>query len=189
MITYRLLRFSNDGAVAPPGNPSWVSYNFGSSPSSNGFTQDTDLGSPTLNLVVSGNPNQRRVEITPNGGQILYRTVASPGLDPLIGATGECVVSVSGSDERAGFEIGYLNGAVNWTATDVDVELHLPGGASPSQTVEATGLDNTGDTTFRLTIDAARAVRLYRDGALLLGPLTMPLIAKPSDSFMWWGEP
>jgi hypothetical protein len=200
MIDIRLLRYSNAGPFPPPNDPPgpWTSYNFGNNPDQNGFTE-TVVGASTSNKVIAGNPANRKVEINPQGGQTLFLTTQSPNLDPAIGVTGEIGLAVSNVTpvEYGGFEFRYLNGVVNWVCSHNMVEVHIPQGfTNPdftgpiinSQTVEVTSLNNTAQTVFRITINGSRAFNFYRAGALLIGPLNLPFIQKPSQTFMWWGE-
>lgn len=206
MIDIRLLRFSNAGPFPPPQDPPgpWTEYNFANSPAGNGFTELPDA-SAVVTLVTSGNPSSRRVEIAPNGGNKVFLTTDSPNLDPAVGVTGEIGVAVSSPSEYAGFEVRYLNGVVNWICSANLVEVNIPGGFPnadftgtpvPSQVFDTSDdpPDNTAQTTFRLTINSNRDVRLYRNGALLFGTgsptgtLLLPYLQRPSQTFMFWGE-
>lgn len=198
MIDIRELRYSNAGPFPPPQNPpgSWTEYNFSNTPDQNGFTEQPDTNA-VVNIVSTGPQADRRVEITPNGGNKVFITTDSPNLDPSVGATGEISVAVSAPNEFSGFEIRYLNGVINWVCSSEITEINIPGGfpnpdftGTPiaSQVQDVSGQNNTNQIVFRITVDSSRDVMLYRNGVLLFGPLNLPYIQKPSQTFMWWGE-
>lgn len=170
-------------------DPNWTAeYNYGNTPEANGFSR-TLYNTPIVTEIISGNPSNRRVEIDSDNGDAVFLTSNIPAFDPTVGATGEVEVSCNGSGD-VGFEITMLDMAVGINIWETFIELYHPVGddGTPGWTEQALGLDNSVLTLVRVVIDGSRNVSLYRNGSLILGPVVAPIISKPFQRFLWWGE-
>ena len=177
-------------------DPAWTEdYNINNSPEENGFTRIL-TGSPTILEQTTGNPNDRRLEITSDNGEAVFTTSSVPSLDMTVGATLEAVGLVSGVGD-AGFELTFLDLAILVNVMENSVNLSIPpgtdapGGAGnfvDGQEIVIATAPNNVKTTWRVTIDSARDWRVYRDVVLVAGPIATHFIVKPFQRILFWGE-
>lgn len=165
-------------------DPNWtVAYNFGNTPEANGFTRFIHPPEPLVTLVTSGSPANRRIEVdTSAGGDISFLTSNVPNLNEAIGMTAEATVHVSGPGD-VGFEATFLNFPV---AINIFVDrVFLERLGEPA--IEVLTPSNAADIIWRVTYDGTN-IRVYRAGALVIGPVAPVLYSKPSQQFQFWVE-
>lgn len=166
-------------------DPVWTAeYDFSSTPEANGFTRVL-YNTPTLTLVTSGSPANRRVEVNSDQGSVVFVTSSIPSFDDSVGATGEAGLAVSGTGD-AGFEMTFLNRAMLIQIFQSSLLVTLAGDTGEQNYEFVTG-DNTANTLWRATYQSGQ-LRVYRAGVLVAGPLTVPVAIKPFQRFLWWGE-
>ncbi len=167
--------------------PTWSSqYDFGLTPEENGFTRISyGPSGATVTLTTIGNTSNRKVTLTetnPSDG-VSFVINNVPNLNPSVGFTAEMICAVLG-DGDAGVELRYSDGAIGLNIFQTRVLLTIPG----SNEIVVDTVDNSVDTLWRLTCNASREIRVYRDGIQVTGPHIMPASSFPQASYQWWGE-
>ena len=169
-------------------DPAWTQqYAFNQTPEANGFTR-TLYNSPVVTEVTSGNPANRRVEIDSTNGDAVFTTSAVPSLDSSVGATAELQVAVTGAaDGDAGVELTFLDRAVLIMVFPDKISIEVAQDAGAFSQEFATASNGT-DTLVRVTFDNTKALRVYRAGVLLAGPISTTTAVKPFQRVLWWAE-
>lgn len=169
-------------------DPVWTQqYAFNQSPEGNGFTRQL-YNSPVVNEVTGGNPANRRVEIDSTNGDAVFLTSAVPSLDSTVGATIEMTVAVSGNENgNAGFELTFLDRAVLVMIFPNKIGLTVAQDVGQFDQEIATA-SNAADTEIRVTFDATKALRVYRNDVLIAGPISTQTAVKPFQRVLWWCE-
>jgi hypothetical protein len=169
-------------------DPAWTQqYQFNQSPEGNGFTRRL-YRTPIVTEVTGGNPANRRVEIDSTNGDAVFITSAVPSLDSSVGATAEMVVNVTGAaDGNAGVELSFLDRAVLLMVypNKIGISAAQEDGQIEQEVATAS---NAPDTEVRMTLDASKDLRIYRNDALILGPISTQTKTKPFQRVLWWGE-
>jgi hypothetical protein len=177
-------------------DPVWtMQYMMNQTPEGNGFTRAYDYPiAAAVNAVTGGSPANRRVEIDARAGNdcgIVFLTSTIPSLDFTKGATLETIVNVSGdANGDAGMELTFLSYAVLLMIHPNKACVYSPEGddGTPGFEVAVNTDSNNADLKWRITFDTDHNVRVYRDSALLIGPLAAPIVTKPFQRVLWWAE-
>ena len=169
-------------------DPAWTAqYNFAQTPEGNGFTRQLH-NDPIVTLIQGGNPANRRVDVDSTNGDAVFLTSQVPSLDSTIGATIEMTVAVSGAaDGNAGFELTFLDRAVLVMVFPNKIGLTVAQDAGQFDQ-EIPTASNSGDTEIRVTFDATKALRVYRNDVLIAGPISTQTAVKPFQRVLWWCE-
>lgn len=167
-------------------DPVWTSqYNTAQTPEGNGFSR-TLYNNPTVNIVSSGTPANRRVEIVSNSGACVFETASVPSIDSSIGVTAESLLSCNGTGD-AGFELTFLDRFCGINVFANKIILSLPDGSGGVTEQTFATAANTGDTLIRFTYSPDGTGRIYRAGALVTA-VALPELAKPNQRVLFWGE-
>jgi hypothetical protein len=197
-IQYRnFLRATNEGAFSPGNNPSnWqFDYNFNQDPTGNQFSEAELItgANPTANLIQGGPPANRGIDIIgedpPHRFNHIFQLNSAPQLNPSVGCTAEFELAVTAQSGyryvEGGVEFTYVNGAGSLSIASDWIGLSVPN-TDPSyyEVLE----DNTARATYRLTIDASRVCRVYKNGSLLITSEVMGNGLTNGLRFMFWGQ-
>lgn len=169
-------------------DPNWTAqYNFSQAPEANNFTAQIN-GSPIIQINSTGTPSARNLTIVSDNGDVVYTTSQVPSLDSSVGCTLEWTCSQSGTGD-AGMELTFLDMAFGLSIYLNEVRLTVIKTTAPFQDdyYQATAANNV-DTLWRITINGSRVFNLYRNGILVLGPITIPVAGRPFQRVLFWGE-
>lgn len=161
-------------------------YNWAQSPEGNSFTR-TYYGSPVVNEVTGGPPSGRKVEIDSTNGSAVFLTSQVPTLDPTVGTTTEMRVAVTGAGD-AGCEMTFLSRVVSLQVFANSVNLYAPQNVGDGVNITVPTASNGAATLFRFTFDPNSQARVYREGVLVIGPVTIGAVTQPFQRVLWYGE-
>lgn len=166
-------------------DPNWsVQYTTNQTPEQQGFTRKFNSGiEPSIVLVTGGNPSLRRIEVnTDNGGDVAFLTTNVPAFNSTVGFTAEMLVSVVGPGD-AGFEATFLDMFVGLNIFQNKAVLERLSLGS----IEVATPPNNVEVLWRATFDGSM-IRIYRAGALVIGPVTPAFSNPPFQQFQFWAE-
>ena len=168
-------------------DPVWTAqYNYSTTPELNGFTRIL-YKTPVVTEVRTGPTANRRVQINSASGDAVFLTSTVPALDPVLGATAEAVVNVTGPG-NAGFELTFLTKALLLQVYSSGIGLTVCDDVAGEQFYLRQTPFNNIDTKVRLTLDGSNNVNVYREGSGVVGPVPGGQCTKSFQRVLWWAE-
>jgi len=164
-------------------DPNWTSqYNFSTTPENNGFTRVLH-GSPDINLVMTGQTANRRIEIDSTSGSAVFLLSNVPSLNITQGATVESLVSVNGAGD-AGYELTFQGTFFGVQVYQNKITIVVNDGNGPQEFVTDS---NATDTIVRATVSPSSILNVYRNG-VLIATKAMPASSSQLPRVLFWGE-